>query len=230
MAADEVLLQTAADGIASLRFYGWQMPTVSLGYFQNAQECLAHRRLSELSVVRRATGGATLVHHRELTYALALPGDPSWLGGTRRGESWPGRMHQIIASTLRHFGVHLQLCQPGQELKKGPVLCFLHQTPDDLLLAGHKVVGSAQRKWKNALLQHGGILLEQSPHTPELPGLRELSQITISPTELAQALQREFADQLGWQLVFEDWSESERESIANLQSTRYAHPAWTFKR
>ena len=41
MAADEMLLESAAQGVASLRFYGWSEATVSLGYFQPAAARLA---------------------------------------------------------------------------------------------------------------------------------------------------------------------------------------------
>ena len=70
MALDEVLLEKAAQGQASLRFYQWASPTVSLGYFQPFD---ASFYFKGLEVVRRPTGGDLLIHHHELTYALALP-------------------------------------------------------------------------------------------------------------------------------------------------------------
>jgi len=54
MAADEVLLESAAAGVASLRFYDWSEPTVSLGYFQPRGA-----RLAGLPYVRRPSGGMT---------------------------------------------------------------------------------------------------------------------------------------------------------------------------
>src|SRR5205814_9219218 len=78
MAADEVLLESAAAGIASLRFYGWSEATLSLGYFQPERLRHEDERLTGLPYVRRPSGGATLVHHHEVTYALALPAGPPW--------------------------------------------------------------------------------------------------------------------------------------------------------
>ena len=78
MAADEVMLRSAADGIASLRFYGWAQATVSLGYFQSHVANRADPKLGALPWVRRPSGGATLVHHHALTYALALPPGDAW--------------------------------------------------------------------------------------------------------------------------------------------------------
>src|SRR5205823_2015987 len=76
MALDEALLATAVAGEASLRFYGWGEPTLSLGYFQPSAP--ARAMFPGLPWLRRATGGAALVHHHELTYALALPVGRAW--------------------------------------------------------------------------------------------------------------------------------------------------------
>src|SRR5437763_13399975 len=71
MAADEALLDhAAATGRPALRFYAWDPPTLSLGYFQSAAD-----RQPGLPYVRRPTGGGAIFHHCELTYALALPGE-----------------------------------------------------------------------------------------------------------------------------------------------------------
>src|SRR5712691_9259535 len=93
MAADEVLLETAAAGVASLRFYTWSPPTLSLGYFQPAASRLADPLLADLPWVRRASGGEALVHDRELTYALALPTD---LSAHSRKFSCGQEMHQVL--------------------------------------------------------------------------------------------------------------------------------------
>jgi lipoate-protein ligase A len=221
MAADEVLLEAAARGIASLRFYTWAEPTLSLGYFQAAAERLPH-----LPLVRRASGGAALVHDCELTYCLALPAGAPW---QRRGESWICRFHAIITSALEHLGIKAdKLC--GTEQKLGPVLCFLHHTPGDLILDGRKIGGSAQRKQRGALMQHGGILLAQSPHTPQLPGMRELAGVEIAAEVLAERIARDFARDTGWELVRGDWSADERRRIQELTDTKYKSDDWNLKR
>ena len=101
MAGDEVLLEAAVAGTASLRFYTWSQPTLSLGYFQSATRRLENPRLAALSYVRRLSGGDALVHHHELTYCLALPADKNWQGA----EPWPSRMHRIIVTALEQLGV-----------------------------------------------------------------------------------------------------------------------------
>ncbi len=231
MAADEALLESAAAGVASLRFYTWHPPTLSLGYFQ--PEAVRHQTtspgpsLANLPFVRRASGGATLVHHLELTYALALPAGLPW---QRRGQSWICRMHQVLARALHSLGVAIDMGLCGVEQKLGPTLCFLHQTPGDLIVNGHKIAGSAQRKQRGHLLQHGGLLLAQSPYTPGLPGLKELAGFEKSIPELADAIVREFQSDTGWLVHPGDWTPNERDRTRELIESKYRADEWNLKR
>jgi lipoate-protein ligase A len=228
MAADETLLEAAVAGTASFRLYGWSQATLSLGYFQAAAPCRADPLLAPLPWVRRPSGGETLVHHHELTYALALPAGPPW---QRRGESWVRRMHRLLAETLATQGISVRCCRDGEEKRLGDVLCFLHQTPCDLLLGGAKVAGSAQRKRRGALLQHGAVLLAQSPHAPALPGLRELAGLDPAARDtLGAALITALARDTGWELAPSDWTGAERRRIDGLTVARYRDPAWNGKR
>jgi lipoate-protein ligase A len=220
MAADEALLERAASsGGPGLRFYTWDPPTLSLGYFQPFAD-----RLPGLPVVRRMTGGGAIIHHYELTYALAVPG-PS-----QKAATWACRMHDIIRVAVGAFGVPAAAGGCDQERGRGAFLCFEHQTPGDLLLAGHKIGGSAQRRRAGALLQHGSILLAASPHAPHLSGIRELTGDIVSPELLAAELARTFAQMTGWTLVPTDWSAEMTARREQLAEERYANSAWTERR
>jgi lipoate-protein ligase A len=227
MAADEALLESASVGVASLRFYGWTAPTLSLGYFQAAGPARALPQLATLAWVRRPTGGAALVHHHEVTYALAIPPGPPWQS---RDHPWLGRMHRIIQAALAACGVATRLCPAGGERGRGEVLCFLHHTPDDLLIGESKIGGSAQRKRRGALLQHGSILLAASPVTPELPGIAELTGRRLSAEELRAAVAEHLGRQTGWTILPGDWTPTERRRAAELAAARYASAAWNAKR
>jgi lipoate-protein ligase A len=235
MAADESLLETAAEaGTASLRFYTWTEPTLSLGYFQPAGVV---RSLPEpLPWVRRATGGAAILHHRELTYALALPAEKEWhspevVGSLREPVNWVCRLHHLLRDVLADFGVkaHAVLC--GEEKKLGEVLCFLHQTPGDLLIGGSKVAGSAQRKRKGALLQHGSLLISRSEFAPRLPGINDADgRGLFTPAALADLLADRFRLVTGWEIVPGDWTDEEASRTAALVAERYAADEWNAKR
>ncbi|HEY7330277.1 MAG TPA: biotin/lipoate A/B protein ligase family protein [Gemmataceae bacterium] len=227
MAADETLLQSAAAGAASFRFYGWSQPTLSLGYFQSSATSRAHAKLGELAWVRRPSGGAALVHHLEVTYTLAVPAGTPW---QKSGESWLRRMHTAIADALASLGVAAKMCGAHEEKKLGEVLCFLHHTPGDLLVSDSKIVGSAQRKQRGALMQHGSILLAASSWTPQLPGIRELAGMALSAETLNAAVAEQLTKQTGWKLIASEWTPGERERIKELAVGKYSQPAWNSKR
>jgi lipoate-protein ligase A len=230
MAADELLLEATAAGAASLRFYGWSPATVSLGYFQAAREVRQSAPLNALPYVRRPTGGKTLVHHHELTYALALPAGRPWQEAGPRSQPWLCRMHAVIAAALRQHGVVTTPAACNAENQTNDFLCFHCLTRGDLLIGTSKVVGSAQRRQRGALLQHGGILLATSPYAPTLPGIEQLSGRRLAADELADSISREFARQTGWRLHVEPWTDSERQRIADRARDKYAQPAWNDKR
>src|SRR4051812_10483795 len=74
MAVDEaLLLDVAANGIATFRFYGGSEPTLSLGYFQRYEDRNQHAASLQCAIVRRQTGGGAILHDRELTYSIILP-------------------------------------------------------------------------------------------------------------------------------------------------------------
>jgi len=227
MAADEALLRSALERhVASLRFYTWDEPTLSLGYFQSHVDRLAVPLLANVACVRRPTGGAAILHHLELTYALALPAGASW----HTNESWLCRFHHAVAAALKGFGVESWAVVCGEEKKLGPFLCFQHQTPGDLLVAGHKVVGSAQRRPHGATMQHGSILLRRSPHAPGLPGIVDLSRTAIDNADLERRIVAELERETGWAFEADDWTPAERHDAAELERDKYGTIMWNEKR
>jgi lipoyl(octanoyl) transferase len=227
MAADEIMLESAADsGVPSLRFYTWSEPTVSLGYFQPAAARLADPLTASLAWVRRPSGGAAILHHHELTYCLALPAGSQWQGK----DSWLCRFHHLVTSVLQSFGVVSRGVVCGEEKKLGEFLCFLHQTPADLLIGSSKIVGSAQRKLRGALMQHGSIILERSPYAPAVPGIVELSGKRIAADELSTRLADAFSAETGWELQLTSFTDVEIEQVALISRNKYSSSMWNEKR
>ena len=58
-------------------------------------------------------------------------------------------------------------------------------------------MGSAQRRRKGAILQHGSLLLSASPTTPELFGVRELSTAPTYPRYWSDLVSRQIPESLG---------------------------------
>jgi lipoyl(octanoyl) transferase len=226
MAADDAMIEGASHGVASLRFYGWNEATVSLGYFQAASARLADPLLASRPFVRRPTGGAMLLHHHEVTYALAVPPGLPWHTST----PWLLRMHDIIATALDLLGAKVSRYASLKAPAITGHLCFQHWTPGDLIAESKKITGSAQRKQRGALLQHGSILLAQSPYSPMLPGLRELTGKNLTPDLVSSAILDEFARVTGWQIEPAKWTEAELQRRHELVATRYANTKWNEKR
>lgn len=185
MAVDEALLETAIESrVATLRFYQWSEPTVSLGYFQKMDSFLAESALAHLPVVRRLSGGGAILHDDELTYSIALPATQSLF---RQPHELYSIVHGAICDVLRSVGFPVTF--RGQNVKQQiePTLCFLRQDEHDVTLNGIKVLGSAQRRRRGAILQHGSLILRASSQAPQLPGLEDLN-LTKVPEKLDEIL------------------------------------------
>ena len=185
MAVDEALLESAiADGVATLRWYQWYEPTVSLGYFQKSAELANDALLSKLPFVRRLTGGGAILHDDELTYSVALPACQKMF---EQPEQLYDIIHQSIVFGLREMGFPVSF--RGQTIKRAdePLLCFLRQDSHDLTLGGSKVLGSAQRRRRGAILQHGSLILRASSLATHLPGLADLCRLNV-PEDLESRL------------------------------------------
>ena len=185
MAIDELLLKNAKqDWPVVLRIYRWEVPTLSLGYFQSIEEVGSLTRLEKLPRVRRKTGGGAIVHDRELTYSILLPrhdGHP--IKG--HSEALYRAIHLSFVRELRKLGWDANLsetctCKIADQQNPTPFLCFLRRSPIDLVVGDDKIMGSAQRRSNSGLLQHGSFLLHRAGFTPELPGLLDLGENSMS--------------------------------------------------
>ena len=225
MARDEAMLESAVDGVASVRFYTWNEPTLSLGYFQ-ATGVRETASLAPLAWVRRSTGGAGIIHHHELTYSFALPANMA-----KTDESWICRFHRMLSESLASRGLASKVVACGEEQRLGEVLCFLHQTPGDLLIERSKVAGSAQRKMRGALLQHGSILLRSSEHAPQLKGINDFAgKELFTSSALADLLAWAFAADTGAKLEPGEWTADERARVLEIRSEKYASADWNGRR
>lgn len=177
MAVDEVLLESAlSDGVCSLRWYRWREPTLSLGYFQSPDDPLIDEQFAGLARVRRLSGGGAILHDRELTYSCAI-------GSQHPLAAHPGElyrlMHATIVGVLENQDVHVAPRGASDRSLDANFLCFSRGDANDLVVDGHKVLGSAQRRRRGAVLQHGSLLLERSPVAPEYPGLLDLTGLVV---------------------------------------------------
>ena len=167
MALDEALMGYARDaGMWVLRVYSWSSPTLSFGRNQRAAGGydLAQLAQRNIAVVRRPTGGRAILHHREITYAVAGPVNDA--GDLR--ESY-ARINRLLIAGLLALGVDgIEVAGNFERVARGNVEashpgfvpCFHHPSVGEISLRGRKLVGSAQWRSDGALLQHGSILVD----------------------------------------------------------------------
>lgn len=158
MAVDAALVTNVESGRSStpvLRIYGWSEPTVSIGRHQDA----AAFEGCGLPVVRRVTGGRAVIHGAELTYSIVSPSEHPLF---REGIIGAYRViSNCIIGALGKAGVKADLAAPAKKTapaEKAKAACFYSPSRYEVTVGNRKLVGSAQRRFRTAFLQHGSIL------------------------------------------------------------------------
>lgn len=231
MAVDQALLESVeSTGSAVLRIYCWRPATLSLGYFQSACDRQSHSASLECPVVRRASGGGAIIHDNELTYSLCLPSTNPW---SRANSELYESIHRIITEILADHSVTAESYADDQPTRRSdslPFLCFQRRYPGDLIVDGHKVVGSAQRRARSAILQHGSILLARSESAPELPGISDIAGSGFSSKSVADALIAGVARALELTAEKSSLTDTESNDIAGIMASRFGNVAYTNNR
>lgn len=231
MAVDQALLESAEHRQQiTLRLYRWAEPTLSIGYFQSHLARQEHAPSAGCPLVRRRTGGGAIVHHHELTYSLAIPAANRW---SLESNALYDQVHRALIEVLAAAGLEACLFSESGQVPPDPpesFLCFQRRSAGDVVSGQHKLIGSAQRRLRQSLLQHGSILLARSPAAPELPGVMDLVDWQPAWDQLAPALSRAIGDTLQIRLEPDKLCPLEREAAEFAASTWFGHPAWTRKR
>ncbi len=169
MAADECLAAEAVRrGGLVIRLYRWETTTISLGAFQPIAAARACAAIAGVPLVRRPSGGGAIVHGSDFTYAAAVPKRHRW-GATP--QVLYDAFHEAMVAALRSWGLEARLAA-AEPAAEGRFFCFDRRAGGDLVVdhpvpgaespAG-KLMGSAQRRLAEAVLQHGSLLLAPNP-------------------------------------------------------------------
>ncbi len=233
MALDFYLAQQiGGEDAPVLRFYGWEPFCLSLGYHQNP-EFVDFKAVKKKGyhVVRRPTGGSAILHSEELTYGLIVP----FTAGVNNHHVYY-LFHRLLVNALNNLGVAVELNYIEDKenyLRDGKkrFACFNRPAFTEIKFQNKKVVGSAQKLYKNAILQHGSILL--GPKQNEIIHLMNadfrtkerylqilkksslsLSEINergkqIKVNQLKEALLQEFEKELKIQIVYRCFTDRE---------------------
>ncbi len=170
MAIDEALLDVAH--VPSIRFYRWDHPALSFGYFGKFADVAGHA--VERDLVRRWTGGGIVFHGEDLTYSIVIPASEPVFA---RSSRWIYEaVHRALCDALIVGGKRAELAMVGTpccgvqtaqravptDFPDRHSYCFANPVPADVLLNGSKIAGAAQRRNRLGLLQQGSIQWNES--------------------------------------------------------------------
>lgn len=252
MAVDEALMASARAGGVTLRFYRWDPPCLSLGRNQSARGRYDREEAERegIEFVRRPTGGRAVLHHREVTYAVAAPAE-LW-GGLRPSYR---RVNRALLRGLVRLGAEVEeASREGRTPGPSSRACFRDPLPGEIVARGRKLVGSAQWREEGALLQHGSLLLRDDQGTVDrlrrdggpvggpapdaapadgrsasAASLSDLLPGVPAPERLVQALRQGFEEEFDLP-VREGELQAVEEARARELEGRYRSPEWTWRR
>ena len=250
MAVDEAILEHAGRGdvLPTLRLYAWNPPCLSLGHAQPFADVDTVRFQSNgWEVVRRVTGGRAILHTDELTYSVTGPVDEPNLAGTVL-ESY-NRLAGALLGAVQDLSLPVEMKEGKAESNGEPnPVCFEVPSTYEITVDGKKLIGSAQARRKEGVLQHGSLPLTgdlsrivqalafADESARERAAQRLLERATTVESVLgrevawetaAQAFVRAFEAQLGLEFEMGELTESELARAEELVSEKYAHPSWT---
>ncbi len=259
MAVDEAILEAAGRGasLPTLRLYAWQPACLSLGYAQSVSDVDCERLSAHgWELVRRPTGGRAILHVDELTYSVSGPsGEPRLSGSVLES-------YQVLSQALLR-ALHLldipaeakekpdaSTAAPTNQQKRNdpnPV-CFEAPSNYEITVMGKKLVGSAQARRKEGVLQHGSLplygdlsritqaLFFENDTAREQAKARLLQRAltaqdvlgkALSWDQAAKAFVQAFAESLNLELVEDDLSAQEQERANVLLGEKFANMQWT---
>ena len=250
MAVDETILESIGLGesLPTIRLYSWDPPCLSLGYSQSIHD-VDLDRLAEKGwgLVRRLTGGRAILHADELTYSVIAPHEDSLVAGTLL-ESYQ-RISKGLLRSLNLLGIYGEINQDQPVIsssRSGPV-CFEVPSAFEITFHGKKLIGSAQARRKQGVLQHGSLPLngdlgriievlafaDDNTRSESLERLMDhattVEKITGSCLDwesAARTLQEAFQSELDLDLLTGELSLREKEIISELMQVKYSNPEW----
>ncbi len=252
MAVDEALLESvqAGNALPTLRLYDWEPATLTLGYAQPIRNVdFAGLEKHGWGLVRRPTGGRAILHADEITYSVVAPSSEERVAGGVL-ESY----RRLAQALLRAVEV-LDVPAIGKEKRnkvdrsKDPnPICFEAPSDYEITVDGKKLLGSAQARRKEGVLQHGSLPLfgdigriayalsfsDEDKRERAAARVRESASNVessigqkISWERAADAFVRGFSEVLNLELIEGELTEQELAAAEKLQESKYANKEWT---
>ncbi|MBG9784692.1 lipoate--protein ligase family protein [Shouchella lehensis] len=259
MALDEALLNWHSNGTIppTIRFYGWNPATLSVGYFQQVEKEINLEKVKEnkLGFVRRPTGGRGVLHEHELTYSVIV---------SEHHPAMPASVteaYRVISTGLlegfKELGLSAYFSVPESKQEKDALkkprssVCFDAPSWYELVVEGRKIAGSAQTRQKGVILQHGSIVFDfdvdklfdlfhyrserlrermQQQFLKKAVAINELREKPVSMQEAVHAFKNGF--EKGLDIILEPYTltAKEEKEVQQLAKERYESDEWNYRR
>lgn len=242
MALDAVAAETVSDGgPASVRVYGWEPSTLSLGYAQDPDTIdWAYCGRNDIEVTRRPTGGGAIYHDGvgDVSYSIVLPRDA-------QPDDLLESYHQLCAPLLSAFatlGIDADFADDPLPAIHEPA-CYLRDLhPAHDIVVTHdgrtrKISGNAQHRQRDAIVQHGSVTVHATPERhlacfSDPPDTATFSDRVVGLSDL-MSIDREHVIDVLESILGEtfdatpsEWDKSERRRAKELVTTRFGAPEW----
>ncbi|HYQ47714.1 MAG TPA: biotin/lipoate A/B protein ligase family protein [Thermodesulfovibrionales bacterium] len=245
MALDEAIALSVRkkDAPPTLRLYCWDRPAVSLGCFQRSTDLdLPYCERNNIPVVRRPTGGRAILHGNELTYSFSVRTDfAPFAGGLMESYRCISR---AFSDAFKRIGLSVATKtrrEKGRVLTRSP-LCFASSSYGEILVGNSKLVGSAQKRWKDGLLQQGSVPYAYDEETmrhifgsagtlQDSCGMVSLRDVMpdIDGSELKRAIAQSFEEVFGISLPASQPSPEEFLLARELEEQKYLQGSWNLR-
>jgi lipoyl(octanoyl) transferase len=196
MAVDEALFEEAP--FPTLRFYRWDHPAISFGYFGKLSEVVPFSQTHD--IVRRWTGGGIVFHGNDLTYSIIIPAGVESSANSSR-EIYTA-LHTALCDALKNAGHRAELALTDSVAQSQA--CFEKPVQADVMVENRKVAGAAQRRTRRGLLQQG----------------------SIQNVDLAERFSVDFAARLGRHCQPQALAEDVMARALEISGAKYTSAAW----
>ncbi|HPQ41644.1 MAG TPA: lipoate--protein ligase family protein [bacterium] len=234
MAVDEILLRREHP-LPVLRLYQWDRATLSLGMSQELSRHVLPDPIRTLGipVIRRLTGGKAVLHDRELTYSVTGPMTCRPFSGDLLASYRD--IAEAFCDAFHSLGIPAEMAPGNTRAVKGAVTsCFANPSSFEIVVNGRKLLGSAQKRTRNRVLQHGSLLIRyhgddwtriMRRHDPGEAGrvtdLETLLGETFSLESVINALLSGFRRRFEVDLIPTTLSDTEMKAAEELARSRY---------
>jgi len=249
MALDEAIADSVrrGDSPPCLRLYSWDGPSVTLGCFQKISDInIEYCQAARVPIVRRPTGGRAILHNNELTYSFSAKTDNEIFS---KGifDSYK-KISAAFYLALSEIGLCPEAemrrehrLSPGARRSKSP-LCFQSTSYGEITISSRKVIGSAQKRWADGLLQQGSIpyLIDEAATqkvfrlSPEqkireaMTGLKDISP-GVTDEEFREIIKGSFEKTFNIKLISALPSQHEEALAQELEAEKYRTNEWNFR-